>query len=145
MTIRLIIPIVKCIIIIALSVILPLELSLPAMNIAVDLTRNLERAAPLIVLFIVGVLVPVISSVSIIGILGVIWIANRKWIGFVLALFPSMLQLFGIIIKGMVSFKVPDLMLLAGIPAIILSSGFTYKKACQWRENKRQHKSKTNN
>jgi hypothetical protein len=122
---------------VGLSVILEVALVAPLiMGLTASPLGKLGHSGAIILLFLLSVLAPVISALLIIGILGGMWIADKKYTGFTLAFFFSLIQLIILMGGHEVSFDYRTLMILAGIPAIILSGGYTYLKIQKWKTSR---------
>lgn len=130
--------ILKCIVIVVLSIIMLPFLSLLISHLATGLLCELGRIGALIMLFLTSVLGPMISAILVIGIIGGLWIGEKKQIGFINA---SVLASIELVIVTSISkhgtwFDIPGLIILAGIPAIIFSGGLTYSKIHNWKQAK---------
>ncbi len=131
---RLIKLILKCVVLVVLSIIVMPLLALLIGSLAASPLDELGRSGALIMLFLIAVLVPVTSVILVIGILGGVWIGDKKQIGFIIASILGLIHLVGFISRHGISFGTPGLIILVGIPAIIFSGGLTYRKVCRWRQ-----------
>jgi len=129
--------ILKCIVIVVLSTTIEITLLAPLISrLATSLLAESGRLGAIIMLFLLAVLVPVISAVFVIGVLGGMWVGVKKDIGYIVASILGLIHLVPLISRHVISFDIPGLIILAGIPAIIFSGGLTYSKIRNWKQAK---------
>ena len=129
--------VLKCAFLIGLSMVLEVALLGPAASLlATDPLDELGTLGAKIMLFLLAVLVPTTTSTFVVGILGGLWVGGGKNIGYVVAFILGLIHLVIIIERVEISFDVQGLIILAGIPAIVLSGGFTYRAIYKRRVKK---------
>ncbi len=126
--------VLKCLALVFSSIIFEVALVGPCiMRLTASPLGELGRTGAIIMLFLLTVLVPVICAMLVIGILGGVWIADKKQIGFIIGSFFGFFQLVFLIGRNGISFDTKMVMILIGILATVFSAGLTYIKVSRWR------------